>query len=74
MPSRVVEKYLWLTNNCFEEALRKEFGDDSIFVKTFEVTAATADRSTSYWSDSIKIKINYVNTANVSKCKQITQS
>lgn len=67
MPQKALEKYLWLTNNCFEETFRKEFSDDSIFVKTFEVTSASANRSTSYWSDTIKAEVNYVNSANVSK-------
>lgn len=70
MHQRALEKYLWLTNNCFEEALRRRFEDDSIFVKTFEVTKATTNRSINYWCDIIKAEINFINSANVPKYKQ----
>lgn len=67
MPQNVLEKYLWLNNSLFEGALRKEFNDDTVFVKTFKVSQAVMQRNQSYWCDVINVEINYTNSTNAAK-------
>lgn len=64
MPQKILEKYLWLNSNFFEESLRKHFDDDSLFVKTFDVTSGVTNRSQSYWGDIISVEVNYTNSSN----------
>lgn len=64
MSQKILEKYLWLNSNFFEDALRQKKGDDSIFVKTFDVTSGITNRNQSYWCDIIRLEINYTNSLN----------
>lgn len=63
----VLEKYLWLNNKFFEDALKTHLNDDSMFVKTFEIRQAVTNRNQNYWCDIIKVKINHTNSLNEAK-------
>lgn len=67
MSYKSVEKHRWLNSSFFEKVLRDESKDDSIFVKTFEVSNEITKRSQSYWCDIIKTEINYTTSSNVAK-------
>lgn len=64
MTEKVLKKHLWLNSNFFEEAFRRNQVDETVFVKTFEVTSALVNRSQNYWCDVIKIKVNHTNSSN----------
>lgn len=67
MSQKILEKYLWINNNFFESALKRNYGDDSLFLKTFDVTSEMTKRSQSYWCDIIKFELNYTDSGNVLK-------
>lgn len=67
MSQSVLGKNLWLNNSLLEDTLRRQQGDDSIFVKTFEIKKAVTNRKQSYWCDVIKLGINFTNSTNISK-------
>lgn len=64
MSQKILEQYLWVNNSFFESALRRKFGDDSLFLKTFEVTNEATKRNESYWCDIIKLELNYTDSGN----------
>lgn len=67
MSQTVLERYLWINNILFDEALRSETGDYSVFVKTFEVVQEITKRNQNFWCDVVKIAVNFTNSSNVAK-------
>lgn len=68
MSQKILEKYLWINNSFFENALRRKSDDDSLFLKTFDVTNEITKRNQSYWCDIIKFELNYTDSGNDLKC------
>lgn len=64
MLQKILEKHLWINNNFFENALRRKYDDDSLFLKTFDVTNEITKRNQSYWCDIIKFELNYTDSGN----------
>ncbi|CRL04590.1 CLUMA_CG017658, isoform A [Clunio marinus] len=72
MSRNITEKYLWINNYFFENSLRQEFKDDSIFLKTFEVLHEDSNRNKHFWCDIIKFEINYTNSSNELLSRNVT--
>lgn len=70
MSQELLLKNLWINNGLFENALKEQYKDETIFVKTFEVLQVLG-RSQNYWCDVMKVLINYVNSTNVMKSKTL---
>lgn len=54
----------WINNKFLEDALQDFYNDKSVFLKSFEVTYFDTNRKINYWSDTLRLTINFTNSRN----------
>lgn len=62
MSQSALNKYSWISNSLFENAIRKEFGEFerfTIFMTSLEALQEVTDREHNFWCDIIKVLVNY---------------
>lgn len=62
MSQSALNKYSWISNSLFENAIRKEFGEFerfTIFMTSLEELQEVTDREQNFWCNIIKVLVNY---------------
>ena len=71
MSEEFLKQNAWINSEFFENILRKELKDESVFIKTFEVISIVS-RKQNYWADVVEVLLHFVNSSNVKSSEAFT--